>query len=511
MKSSIENITTPGGNLATLENPLSSETDPADSGGDQILLKTNSEICKSQNKVMLSSENTILEKLKRFESMCNELQKQVNELKVENTNLKRTISTLTQEKPLKSVPAVIDFHTDEEELERETDWILSKSKKNKKGSKKRKVESSPEICSSPEKPTTTKSVFRNIQQTVKVHKPPPVILSNVNDFNHVQVTLSSKSIKYEIKLLNNNQLKINVSSENDYRSLTSALNEGKFQWHSYENKATRPVKVIVRGLHPTCKTEDIVEELKASGFLIENAVNLMKKVKDNEHVSKVPLPLFMLTFSNQQDVKSVFAMTHISKTKIKVEALKKHKDNIPQCKRCQRYGHTTKFCNRDAKCVKCAGSHLTANCKLPKKITPKCANCQEAHPANYRGCLVAKELQKRRQTSIRKVINTPKAVTLKPTTKSVTYSDVAKGQISACAKLNDETPRRSTIISHKQSINATPNKKNRKKSKSNDDFIMKSMEKMLSMMDKISSRLEMLENRSNGKLAITSTNREAHV
>ena len=29
----------------------------------------------------------------------------------------------------------------------------------------------------------------------------------------------------------------------------------------------------------------------------------------------------------------------------------------------------------------------------PKEIPPKCYNCAEKHPANYRGCVVAKELQ----------------------------------------------------------------------------------------------------------------------
>lgn len=81
--------------------------------------------------------------------------------------------------------------------------------------------------------------------------------------------------------------------------------------------------------------------------------------------------------------------------KVKIEALRKN-NIIPQCKRCQRFGHTQKFCQRAATCVKCAGNHLTVECNKPKNAPPKCSNCAETHPANYRGCLVAKGLQKRR-------------------------------------------------------------------------------------------------------------------
>jgi PAX-interacting protein 1 len=44
------------------------------------------------------------------------------------------------------------------------------------------------------------------------------------------------------------------------------------------------------------------------------------------------------------------------------------------------------------RCVKCAGKHTTESCTKPKEIPPKCYNCGANHLANYRGCVVAKEL-----------------------------------------------------------------------------------------------------------------------
>lgn len=56
-------------------------------------------------------------------------------------------------------------------------------------------------------------------------------------------------------LLNNDQVKLNVENEDEYRKLTKHLNEESFYWHSYENKQTRPIKVMTRKLHLTCEPE----------------------------------------------------------------------------------------------------------------------------------------------------------------------------------------------------------------------------------------------------------------
>ena len=56
------------------------------------------------------------------------------------------------------------------------------------------------------------------------------------------------------------------------------------------------------------------------------------------------------------------------------------------------WGHN-KSCHKEPRCVKYAGKHTTVNCTTPKETPPKCYNCGENHPANYRRCVVAKELK----------------------------------------------------------------------------------------------------------------------
>lgn len=477
----------------------------------QMVTPTTNETTASQVKEKIVDNSAIIERLNHFEKLCQTLQKQVNELKSENQRLQESLIIKEKNKDLPmetATPVTGEFHTDEEELEHETDWILHKNKK--KNIKKRKAECSPELDTSVE---TSKSVRETInvlktkeKETAKIQKPPPVILSNVNDFNTVQNVMLSQNIKYEVKLLNNKQLSINVNSDNDYRSLTKAINEAKFEWHSYENKATRPCKVIARGLHPTCKPENILEDLKALGFKALSVVNLKKKKKENEKQITISLPLFMLIFDHSEDITKVFSITHIVKTKVKIEAIRKQKERIPQCKRCQRFGHTKAFCNREVKCVKCAGSHLTIDCTLDRKAPPKCSNCHEAHPANYRGCAVIKELQKRRLAKKKGVTTKPKQQkkSTSKTVKGVSYSDVARKNISNSASNPSQTkksvtPKTNQKTQTSQSLgknSAFSNKQiSPKKRTSNEELFITSMERMLTMMDKISARLERIENR----------------
>lgn len=466
-------------------------------------LQPRSELEKTQNKnetsasqmiEKVSIDTTIEERLNMFEKRCEALQNQVNELLIENQKLKESLSKNAKDIDLPmeiETPAASEFHTDEEELARETEWIVHKNKK--KNPKKRKLNSSPEGDIS-NKPSKRKAI-------VKKPKLPPVILSEISDFNKVKDALSKQNINYEMKLLNNEQLSFKVDSENDYRILTKAVDEAKFEWHSYQNKADRPSKVMARGLHPTCNPKDILDDLKESGLKITSVVNIIKKRKENDTQIVDRLPLFMLTFDHSEDIKKIFSITHIVNTKVKIEAVKKRNDQIPQCKRCQRFEHTQSYCRRDPRCVKCAGSHLTIDCRIDAKAPPKCSNCHEAHPANYRGCVVAKELQKRRLANKKVEVTKPqqqKLLTPRPVNGAL-YSDVARKAPSGSV-LNQsqvrrhDTPKGNTKIQQNKLPVKKPIISNRSKTPNRNDS-NHMMERLISKIDEISARLEKIENR----------------
>lgn len=99
-------------------------------------------------------------------------------------------------------------------------------------------------------------------------------------------------------------------------------------------------------------------------------------------------------FDHEEKLENIYKIQGILNIRVKIEPLRKTSEKIPQCQRCQGYNHTQKYCSRDPRCVKCLGKHLTIECVLNRNEAHTCVNCHGRHPANYRGCEVAKELQK---------------------------------------------------------------------------------------------------------------------
>jgi hypothetical protein len=101
------------------------------------------------------------------------------------------------------------------------------------------------------------------------------------------------------------------------------------------------------------------------------------------------------------DTKRIFEIKETLSMKVSVETLRRC-TLIQHCKSCQAYGHTQKYCRKEARYVKCVGKHHTKECQKPEQSLPKYVNCGEARPANYRSSVVAKELQKILSSKIRR-------------------------------------------------------------------------------------------------------------
>jgi len=114
-----------------------------------------------------------------------------------------------------------------------------------------------------------------------------------------------------------------------------------------------------------------------------------------------PLPLHFIDIKPHPTNNEIYHITTLLHTIVTVEA--PHvKRAIPQCMRCQKYGHTKNYYRNSPKCVKCAEQHLTSEC--PRKFQDtavKYANCGDQHPANYRGCMIHKKLRQQLYPKLR--------------------------------------------------------------------------------------------------------------
>lgn len=255
--------------------------------------------------------------------------------------------------------------------------------------------------------------------------------------------------------MHQNSIKINVVNDDAYRKVIQTLHEGHFIYHTYENKQQRPIRISV--------------------------IEAMNKISWRK---KIPLDMFILSFSSDENVTKIYEITSILGCKVQVEPLRKSK-LIPQCKKYQAYGHTQKYCSKNPRCVKCAGHHLTATCEIPKTSSAKCVHCGEAHPASYRGCTIAKEYQKIKNNRM----NKPNVLSRNPNVKPSNEKIVSNGNREYPHLRNKNTTYASVV---------TAESSNYAKPKNDDEDIKHTLQTILMKLTKFGERLEILENSVRG-------------
>ena len=117
---------------------------------------------------------------------------------------------------------------------------------------------------------------------------------------------------------------------------------------------------MLRNIHPSVDTSDLKTAIEEYGHKVIRLSNI------KERLSQKPLPLFFVEIEINSNNKTIFEINNLLNTIVQFEPPRK-KRNIPQCMKCQGFGHTKNYCYRSPVCVKCADNHLTQNCPIKEK------------------------------------------------------------------------------------------------------------------------------------------------
>ncbi|KAI5727956.1 hypothetical protein M8J77_006505 [Diaphorina citri] len=185
-------------------------------------------------------------------------------------------------------------------------------------------------------------------------------------------------------------LRVEFSSTDTYRGACSLLDSKNLQYHSYRLPQDKTIDVVIKHLPVAFTDQEIADELQIIGF---KDFKLMR-VWDRE---KKPIPVVSVYLDRKHDKnKEIFDLSRFMNCVVSVEP-KKKSHHIPQCTKCQRYGHTKNYCKLSPRCLFCSLPHPSSECEKKKEDTIKvCANCGENHTANYKGCAYYSELRKKR-------------------------------------------------------------------------------------------------------------------
>jgi hypothetical protein len=79
-----------------------------------------------------------------------------------------------------------------------------------------------------------------------------------------------------------------ITNPESYRALVHFLRDQKAEFHTFQLKKDKPLRVVIRNLHPTTPTELIKSELEMRLSEVRQVSSVLHKV--NKH----PLPLFFV-------------------------------------------------------------------------------------------------------------------------------------------------------------------------------------------------------------------------
>lgn len=284
----------------------------------------------------------------------------------------------------------------------------------------------------------------------KVPKPPPIFVDKVENI-HPLITMLNKFAtgNYEIRVISHNRVKVQPKNPEIFSEIVKQLESKNTEFYTYKPKNERSFKVILRNVHPSVEAEEIKSALQEHGHVATNVWNMKHRQ------TKRPLPMFVVELEQKSNNKEIYNITSLLHSRVIFEP-PRPKRSLPQCSRCQHYGHTKSGCRRQPKCIKCAGDHASASCeKTTRSNDVKCVLCSGNHPANYKGCAIYKKLQSSAFPTLRKKVLPPKVTpnssneqqSQQPLhTSHQTYAQVASG-LPNQTNLNNESQQTSTLIS----------------------------------------------------------------
>ena len=260
------------------------------------------------------------------------------------------------------------------------------------------------------------------QHTQKNSPPPPIFVDDVIDIQAMVKSIEKDINKEDYKLkINNDQVKILPANPDSYKKIIKLLKSLNAYFHTYQLKQERPFRVVLRNIHYSANLDELKFELLKLGHEVVNISNIRHRI------SKNPLSLFFVDLKQNSNNKQIYNIKQLMNSIVKIEPPLIKKE-IVQCKRCQRYGHTQKYCNHNFRCVKCAGTHPTDQCTKSPETPAKCIHCQGDHPANYKGCSAYKTLYINKYPKLRakettnQMPNPPKF-----TATSISYAQAVQG------------------------------------------------------------------------------------
>lgn len=277
------------------------------------------------------------------------------------------------------------------------------------------------------------------EEAKKEHIPPLVLEGRLCDLKFNGTSIPVKDFVAKCNKVAKNKILIKSArrttllftrSREEHTALREYLVVNNVLLHTFPFQGEKKRKWVLHGLPPSVEVGDIITELKEKIPEVETVIQMTRTDKDGK---RTPLPTYIINTQSSVTI-SRFKNLIIFYHKVRVEKYIST-NPVTQCYRCQLFGHSSKFCHLNIKCVRCAGNHPVSQCKR-ETTSIHCANCGEAHVASYRNCQARSTYLEKKTKSTVYAAPTPSA----PKTTPVTTSSGISAGISYAQATKKSSP-----------------------------------------------------------------------
>jgi hypothetical protein len=197
--------------------------------------------------------------------------------------------------------------------------------------------------------------------------PPIVIYSYLNNHSTTMKQVNQKLSNPADVKSKSNRLLLYTKSSQDYNILLTEIRTAKLAYHTYPLPENTQLRLVLKGIPPNVPEEDINEELVTRNIQTVRVTQLTKMDKTTNTVT-TRCPIYVVTFQPGTDIHKVLQLHKLCHCIVKWE--KYNSRPIRQCFNCQSFGHSSTFCGRPSKCVKCDQQHTSKDCSKPASFPP---------------------------------------------------------------------------------------------------------------------------------------------
>ena len=291
--------------------------------------------------------------------------------------------------------------------------------------------------------------------------PPPINITLQDPKDTIALMENSLKIKnFHIKRIHTGKHVLYLQTLNDYIKAKEILTAANTAYYTYTPKSQKPHTYLLKGLGNSFTEAEILEDLKALKIEEIQFTKVSRFTTRKSRKNNILLPIYIVQVSLDSNIGKLLKINRLNYLKVSWEKIKKN--DIIQCHKCQRIGHTAQNCNLNYRCVKCTEPHGPGQCKIKKEDAVRkekiyCVNCKNfGHPASYKGCPKLAELRKKLN---KKTIKAKKAKTERIAQISRKYvpelkfTDVVK-QGTNINQANEKPPQLTNIAPR---VNQNPN------------------------------------------------------